>query len=69
LHHEQVPSKRAVDFLCNVSSITASNYAGQDPKSEDMDAYEHEKMLLYDALENIEQILPSLTVLKDYKNG
>jgi hypothetical protein len=50
-------------------SITASNYAGQDPKSEDMDAYEHEKMLLYDALENIEQILPSVTVLKDYKKG
>jgi hypothetical protein len=61
--------KKAVDYLCNVLSITASDYAGQDPKSEDMDAYEHEKMLLYGALESIGQIVPSLTVLKDYKKG
>ena len=65
----QVPSKRAVDYLCDVSSITASNYAGQVPTSEDVVAYEHDKMLLYGALETIGQIVPSLTVLGEDEKG
>lgn len=65
LRHGGVDSKRAVDYLQDVSAVTATQYAGQTPTDKDNETYEQDRKLLFNALESSGRIVPSLTVLEE----
>lgn len=69
LRHGDVPSKRAVDYLADVSNVTATQYAGQTPTAEDVEAFEQDRKQLFVSLESSGQLVQSLTVLKEDEKG
>lgn len=69
LRHGHVPSKRAVDYVQDVTRITASDYIGvTSPTEKDTEAFEQDRELLFASLERAGKLVPSLTGLgKDEK--
>ena len=59
------PSRRAVDYLVQVSGLTATDYVGpgRSPRLNDTEAYERDRNKVFAALENASPLIPSLTVL------
>ena len=65
------PSRRAVDYLVQVSGLTVADYIGpgRSPRLDDTEAYERDRNKVFTALENASPLIPSLTVLDSEGKG
>jgi hypothetical protein len=65
------PSRRAVDYLVQVSGLTVTDYIGpgRSPRLDDTEAYERDRNKVFAALENASPLIPALTVLDSEGKG
>lgn len=67
LKQKGVPSKRAVDFLVLISRMTDHDFIGgfRTPHSDDEDAYETERNVIFTKLGEMRDLIPALFVLDE----
>lgn len=66
-----VPSRRAVDYLVEVSTLTAADFIGpgRSPRTYDIKAYRRDRSKVFETLENSAPMITSLAVLSNEERG
>lgn len=66
-----VPSRRAVDYLVELSGLTVADHVGpgRSPRSDDYEAYQRDRRKVFAALEASAPLIQSLTVLGNDERG
>jgi hypothetical protein len=61
------PSKRAIDYLVELSALTLTDFTGsfRTPRPEDIDAFNEERTQVFKVVEELEDLIQSLVVLED----